>query len=180
MATPGTARLLVISQIAGKSGLFCLVALDGGKARQIRCQPFRAAFPLPIGSVRGSATRWQSFAVASRYDFNCRKDFLPAIAPKACCRAGPWAFYKLREDGVVPVICPTCQNVFALKASMPAPPSYFAWGCFRYFLFRFMARRRARRCGLSRRWPGKPVIRAGRPPSPGGFRGQFSTLIFAS
>jgi hypothetical protein len=52
MATPGTARLLVISQIAGKSGLFCLVAAGWRQSRQIRCQPFRAAFPLPIGSVR--------------------------------------------------------------------------------------------------------------------------------
>ena len=31
----------------------------------------------------------------------------------ARCRAGPWAFYKLRDDGTVPLICPTCQNVFA-------------------------------------------------------------------
>src|SRR5882724_9229904 len=30
--------------------------------------------------------------------------------------------YKLRDDGMVPLICPTCQNVFAGKASMPAPP----------------------------------------------------------
>src|SRR6266478_3935398 len=28
-------------------------------------------------------------------------------------RAGPWAFCKLRDDGIVPLICPTCQNVFA-------------------------------------------------------------------
>jgi hypothetical protein len=42
-------------------------------------------------------------------------------------------FYKLRDDGMVPLICPTCQNVFAGKASMPATPRYFAWGCFRYF-----------------------------------------------
>ena len=29
----------------------------------------------------------------------------------ACPR--PWAFYKSREDGLVPLICPTCQSVFA-------------------------------------------------------------------
>jgi hypothetical protein len=40
---------------------------------------------------------------------------------------------KLRNVKIVPVICPTCQNVFAGKASMPATPCYFAWGCFRYF-----------------------------------------------
>jgi hypothetical protein len=51
------------------------------------------------------------------------------------CRAGPSAFYKLRDDRIVPVICPTCQNVFAgsLKPSIPATPCYFAWGCFRHF-----------------------------------------------
>src|ERR1700730_13432833 len=42
-------------------------------------------------------------------------------------------FYKLRDDGMLPLICPTCQNVCAGKASMPATPCYFAWGCFRYF-----------------------------------------------
>jgi len=54
---------------------------------------------------------------------------------KARCWGGPWAFYKLRDDGIVPLICPTCQNVFegSRKAIMPATPCYFAWGCFRYF-----------------------------------------------
>jgi hypothetical protein len=37
------------------------------------------------------------------------------------------------DDAIVPLICPTCQNVFAVKTSMPATPCYFAWGCFRYF-----------------------------------------------
>ena len=37
------------------------------------------------------------------------------------------------DDGIVPLICPTCQNVLAGKASMPATTCYFAWGCFRYF-----------------------------------------------
>src|SRR6267378_3234737 len=27
----------------------------------------------------------------------------------ARCRAGPWAFCKLRDDGIVSLICPTCQ-----------------------------------------------------------------------
>jgi hypothetical protein len=31
-------------------------------------------------------------------------------------------FYKLRDDGMLPLICPTCQNVCAGKASMPATP----------------------------------------------------------
>jgi hypothetical protein len=38
---------------------------------------------------------------------------LPAIGRRALCRAGPGAFYKCRNDLVVPLICPTCQNVFA-------------------------------------------------------------------
>jgi hypothetical protein len=28
-------------------------------------------------------------------------------------RRDPAAFYKWRDDGIVPLICPTCQNVFA-------------------------------------------------------------------
>jgi hypothetical protein len=52
---------------------------------------------------------------------------------QAVCTAR--AFYKLGEDKLVPLICPTCQNIFAgsLKASMPTIAGYFAWGCFRYF-----------------------------------------------
>src|SRR6267142_3377643 len=54
----------------------------------------------------------------------------------ARCRAGPWAFCKLRDDGIVPLFCPTCQNVFeGIRSKHPCqrPPCYFAWGCFRYF-----------------------------------------------
>jgi hypothetical protein len=41
---------------------------------------------------------------------------------------------QLRDGGIVPLICPTCQMLSrSLKASAPATPSYFAWGCFRYF-----------------------------------------------
>jgi hypothetical protein len=48
---------------------------------------------------------------------------------------GPGHFCKWRDGVIVPVICPTCQNVFAgpVKTSMLAAKSYFAWGCFRYF-----------------------------------------------
>ena len=35
------------------------------------------------------------------------------------CRAGPSAFYKLRDDTILPVICPTCQNVFAGSPKHP-------------------------------------------------------------
>jgi hypothetical protein len=49
----------------------------------------------------------------------------------------------LRDDAAVPLICPTCQNVFAgsLKASMKAITGYFAWGCFRYFSWERQPRR---------------------------------------
>ena len=63
------------------------------------------------------------------------KDFLPAIAPRTRCRAGPWAFCKLRDDGIVPLICPSSQNVFAgsLKASMPAATMLLCMGLFSIF-----------------------------------------------
>ena len=37
------------------------------------------------------------------------------------CRRARWAVL-LRDNGMVPLICPTCQNVFAGEASMPATP----------------------------------------------------------
>ncbi len=37
--------------------------------------------------------------------------------------------YNWRDGGHVPVICPTCQNVFRGPASTPAPP-FFSRGCF--------------------------------------------------
>ena len=40
------------------------------------------------------------------------KDFLPAIAPKSPL-SGRAMGVLLRDDGIVPLICPTCQNVFA-------------------------------------------------------------------
>jgi hypothetical protein len=54
---------------------------------------------------------------------------------RARCWGGPWAFYKLRDDGIVPLICPTCQNVFAasLKAFMPAITMLLCMGLFSIF-----------------------------------------------
>ena len=87
-----------------------------------------------IGSARGSATRRRSFAAREPVQLQLWvRIFCLQSRRTARCWAGPWAFYKLRDDGIVPLICPTCQNVFAGKASMPATPCYFAWGCFRYF-----------------------------------------------
>jgi hypothetical protein len=36
------------------------------------------------------------------------------------------------DDGVVPLICPTCQDA---SGSTAAVVGYFAWGCFRYFCY---------------------------------------------
>src|SRR6202171_572574 len=51
------------------------------------------------------------------------------------CRTGPWAFYKWRDNEIVSLICPTCQNVFAesLKASMPATTMLLCMGLFSIF-----------------------------------------------
>ena len=62
-----------------------------------------------LGNARGDPSLWRAGATSM-----VGKDFLPAIAlEEPCCRAGPWAFCKLRDDGIVPLFCPTCQNVFA-------------------------------------------------------------------
>jgi hypothetical protein len=41
------------------------------------------------------------------------KGFLPAIAPKSPLLSRAMGVLQLRDDTVVPLICPTCQNVFA-------------------------------------------------------------------
>src|SRR6266436_8165450 len=90
------------------------------------------------------------FAVASRCNFGepmqlelWVRIFLPAIAPKGPLSGRAMAFCKLRDDGIVPLICPTCQNVFAGCSKHPCqrPPCYFAWGCFRYFSWKREPRR---------------------------------------
>ena len=70
------------------------------------------------------------------FDDAIPKDFLPAIARRrARSRTGPWPFCKLRDDAIVPLICPTCQNVFAgsLKAAMPATTMLLCMGLFSIF-----------------------------------------------
>jgi hypothetical protein len=51
---------------------------------------------------------------------------------RARCRAGSWAVYKWRDGGVVPLICPTCQNVFA-GSRMPATAKLLCMGLFSIF-----------------------------------------------
>ena len=108
-----------------------------------------------IGSAHGSATRRRSFAVASRCNFNCRKGFVCNRA-KAPVGWGPWALYKWRNDGISATDLPDVSKCFrggSVKASRPATPCYFAWGCcFRYFSWERAPRRRygsrtAMRCG---------------------------------
>jgi hypothetical protein len=47
------------------------------------------------------------------------RDIYTATRRSARCQARPETFYRLCDDGLVPLICPT-SNVFADKASMPA------------------------------------------------------------
>ena len=68
----------------------------------------------------------------------------------------------MRDDGIVPLICPTCQNVFAGVRSEHRPRCYFAWGCFRYFSWE-RERRSALRLGSV---ACRAVARGGSPPSP--------------
>jgi ssDNA-binding Zn-finger/Zn-ribbon topoisomerase 1 len=74
---------------------------------------------------------------------NCRILNLPSAFPEARVRldcAGSDEFGKHPtdhtrcDDGVVPLICPTCQMVSQdVSGITPAVGGYFAWGCFRYF-----------------------------------------------
>jgi hypothetical protein len=52
----------------------------------------------------------------------------------ARCRRGPRAFDEWRIDGLVPVICPTCQMFSKHRLCSLAGPGYFAWGRFRYLI----------------------------------------------
>src|SRR5882724_5491408 len=75
-----------------------------------------------LGNARGDPSLWRADATsASPMQLRragatsiAGKDFLPAIAlEEPVVGQGPWAFCKWRDDGIVPLIFPTCQNVFA-------------------------------------------------------------------
>ena len=70
------------------------------------------------------------------------------------CHTGSWAFYKLRDDQILQVICRTCQNVFA-GSRVPASARLLCMGLFSIF----WVREPLRPCG----WP---AGRSSRPPSP--------------
>src|SRR6266700_7658049 len=67
-----------------------------------------------MASARGSATRGATLRCGEPVQLQLwvRISCLQSRR-RARCRAGPWAFSKLRDDAIVPLICPTCQNVFA-------------------------------------------------------------------
>jgi hypothetical protein len=41
------------------------------------------------------------------------------------------------NDAIVPMICPTRQMVSENRRATAAVAGYFAWGCFRYFVWAF-------------------------------------------
>jgi hypothetical protein len=66
-----------------------------------------------IGSARGSATREATLRCDEPVQLQLWvRMFCLQSRRSARCRTGPWTFCKLRDDGIVPLICPTCQNVF--------------------------------------------------------------------
>jgi len=77
------------------------------------CQPIRFAVAAMVGAL-GSA--WPD------------RDLSDSKSPRRILRRG----LDSCDDENMPVICPTCPNVFA-GIAQKAGPCYFAWGCFRYF-----------------------------------------------
>jgi hypothetical protein len=106
-----------------------------------RFSGFRGELEELIGD-QGAVWRraWRPFTAIRVFQRHCRRGGRRMGLPlqsrrRARCRAGPWAFCKLRDDELVPLICPTCQNVFAgsLKASMPATTMLLCMGLFSIF-----------------------------------------------
>ena len=50
----------------------------------------------------------------------------------ARCRAGSWAFYEFRDDGIMQVICPTCQVNF-VESEVIASAGLLCMGLFSIF-----------------------------------------------
>jgi hypothetical protein len=72
------------------------------------------------------AMRQRSPAVAWRCHFN--------DGILGCMRAGPEGdICKWRENGFVPLICPTCQNVFAASDGHGGDPRLLCMGLFSMF-----------------------------------------------
>jgi hypothetical protein len=68
--------------------------------------------------ARGKAARRRSFAAGEPVLFSMM-GFL--VCNRAASPTGSGS-YKLRDDGNVPLICPTCQNVFCRQAPHASDP----------------------------------------------------------
>src|SRR6266478_6375743 len=74
----------------------------------------RAASFVTVGDIIQESRATSSHYTRATSSESAGKDFLPAIAlEEPVVGQGPWAFCKWRDDGIVPLICPTCQIVFA-------------------------------------------------------------------
>src|SRR3954447_12786306 len=58
-----------------------------------------------------------------------------SLGRQAIVGQGRSQFYEWCDDGILPLICPTCQKRGGgrLEYADRRPRGYFAWGCFRYF-----------------------------------------------
>jgi hypothetical protein len=83
----------------------------------------------PISEIAGQG----GFSSVSHFNRLFRQRFGDSPMGSDMRRVCNW-----RDCGIVPLICPTCQSVFAVKYPCQRPLSFqgvpfFAWGCFRYF-----------------------------------------------
>ncbi len=92
--------------------------IDGAAARPGRRRPVetgltRARHEPAIGATK--STRLEAPPSLWRADATSivGKDFLPVALEEAVVGQGHGGICELRDDGIVPLICPTCQNVFA-------------------------------------------------------------------
>ena len=102
-----------------------------------RKRRFRFGLPIVFAgrpSVGGVGLGCQPIRFAAAARFGAPGGVLPdsvssdSKSPRRIFRRGP----NSCDNEDMPVICPTCQNVFC-GIAQKAGPSYFAWGCFRYF-----------------------------------------------
>jgi hypothetical protein len=86
------------------------------------------------GSARGFATRRRSFGVREPVQLALSVKIL-CLRSRRSARVGrAMSVHQWRDDGIVPLICPTCQNVFAARYVRASDrQAIFAWGCFRFF-----------------------------------------------
>ncbi len=89
--------------------------------------PLRAALYLRVSTARQAehdvsipdVRETFRLSVASRSTSIVGRIFVLQSRRSARCRAAPWAVYKLHDDGVVPLICPTCQTFSQARSKHP-------------------------------------------------------------